>query len=230
MKVSVILLVFLTSFSSIFAQSQQDSIILLNGKVFKGEITGSDEFYLKYKEVDRKGSIYESQIELYRIFSYTKNNTETVLYQQNEELDNYLTVKEAKHATLGSYDARQTFKPRFVFWSSAVLGFGATIWDTYLLDKTIQHEFYAGSHTTPGFFKSEPSLFPVIVPLVLTVGWSFPSFKVKQDQMIQKHLLNDADYYRGFHRIAKQKRMLGALKGSLVGIGAGLITYAVFKP
>lgn len=223
------LLLGLGGFSS-FGQSEADSIILLNGRVFRGDITSTDNDLLKFRETDKKGNTFTSEIATYRIFSYTQKGNTTTLYQQDDERDNFLTVDEAKNATLGSYDARQTFKPRVVFWTSFVLGYSATIYDTYLQQKSIDHPDYLGDFTEPGFFKSRPSLFPFFVPVVLSVGWSLPSFKIKEHQMIQTHLLNDESYYRGYHRIAKQKRMLAALKGSLIGIGTGLVTYAIFKP
>ena len=223
-----ILIFFLTSLS-LYAQTELDSIILLNGRVYRGTITGTSDNLLTYKEIDRKGNEFSGVMEYYRVFSYTQNGMEKVVYEQDEYKDNFLTVEEARNATLGSYDARQTFKPRFVFWSSFVIGYGASLYDTYLLQKTINHPDYFGNQTTKGFFKSDPTFMPILAPLVLSVGWSFPSFKIKEKQMIQMHLLNDESYYRGYHRIAKQKRILGALRGSLLGIGAGLVTYAVFK-
>ncbi len=152
------------------------------------------------------------------------------MYQQDELKDNFLTVNEARNATLGSYDARQTFKPRFVFWSSVALGYGMSLYDTYLLQKSVDHKDYSGVHQSGGFFKSRPTFTPIFVPLVLSVGWSLPSFKIKEKQIIQTHLFNDESYYRGYHRVARHQRVFAALKGSLIGIGAGLITYAVFKP
>lgn len=222
-------LILTTTFASM-AQGEQDSIILLNGRVFRGPITAIDDGFLKYKETPKRGEVFTTEFETYRIFSYTQGGLETILYKQDEQDNNYLSVDEARNATLGSYDARETFKPRFVFWSSFVMGYGMSLFDTYLGQASIDNEKYIGPFTDPGFFKSRVTFVPIIVPLVLSAAWSFPSFKVKEKQMIQMHLLDDESYYRGYHRVARQKRIFGALKGSLIGIGAGLVTYAVFKP
>ena len=230
MKQIIGILIFLLAGLSVYGQSEQDSIILLNGRVYRGTIISTSDNILTYKEIGRKGNEFTGVMEYYRLFSFTQNGMEKVIYEQDELKDNFLTVEEARNATLGSYDARQTFKPRFVFWSSFALGYGASLYDTYLLQKTIDHPDYLGDQKSKGFFKSDATFMPVLVPLVLSIGWSFPSFKIKEKQMIQMHLLNDESYYRGFHRIAKQKRILGALRGSLIGIGAGLVTYAIFKP
>tara|TARA_B110000046_G_scaffold183350_1_gene219311 strand:+ start:5101 stop:5802 length:702 start_codon:yes stop_codon:yes gene_type:complete len=220
----------LVSFASM-GQGEQDSIILLNGRVFHGPVTAVSDGFLKYKETPKKGDPFTGSFETYRVFSYTQNGNETILYKQDDQSDNYLTVDEARNATLGSYDARQTFKPRFVFWSSFALGYGMSLFDTYLLQKTFDHpDYFNEDIESPGFLKSQPTFLPIVAPLVLSAAWTFPSFKIREKQMIQTHLLNDESYYRGYHRVARQKRIFAALKGSLIGIGAGLVTYAVFKP
>jgi len=224
------IVLFLSCGFSVFGQAQLDSIILLNGRVYRGTITSTTDNFLRYKEVDRKGNEFSSEMDFYRVFSYTQNGEEHVLYEQDEFKDNFLTIAEARNATLGSYDARKTFKPRFVFWSSLALGYTVALFDTYLPQSVIDDPKYIGDQTSAGLFKKGPTLIPFIVPVVLSASWSFPSFKIKEKQMIQTHLLNDESYYRGYHRVAKQKRIMGALRGSLIGIGAGLITYAVFKP
>jgi hypothetical protein len=203
----------------------------LNGKVYRGTIIGMSDGFLKFKEIDKKGNTFTSQIEDYRIFSYTQKGQENVVYQMDEFKSNFLTVEEAKNVTLGSYDARKTFKPRFVFWSSFAISYAASIFDTYLPQHVIDNPDYLGGQTSPGLFKANATMIPfLVVPPVLTIGWAFPSFRIKEKQMIQLYLVNNESYYHGFHRIAKQKRILAALKGSLIGIGSGLITYAIFKP
>ena len=225
----VCLLCLINTFIS-FSQAEQDSIILLNGRVYRGAVTSLNDGFLKFQETDKNGNSFTSEIATYRIFSYTQNGTENELYQQNEINNNFLTLDEARNATLGSYDARQTFKPRFVFWSSMAVGYSAALFDTYLQQSTIDHDNYVGDFTSSGLFKSKPTIFPFFIPAVLSVTWALPSFKIKENQIIQTHLLNNESYYRGYHRVAKQKRIIAALKGSLIGIGAGLVTYAVFKP
>lgn len=220
----------LLTYANVFAQAEKDSILLLNGKVYRGTITGMSDGFLKFDELDKKGNTFTSQIEDYRIFSYTQKGQESIVYQMDEFKNNFLTVEEAKNVTLGSYDARKRFKPRFVFWSSLALSYAASIFDTYLPQHVIDDPNYLGGQTSPGLFKGNPTMLPLIVPGVLSVSWAFPSFRIKEKQMIQLHLVNNESYYHGFHRIAKQKRILAALKGGLIGIGSGLITYAIFKP
>ncbi len=232
MKIKFVLLTlfFSISFVQSIAQEIKDSIILLNGRSFIGEITKVENDFLSFNEKDKKGNLFTTEIATYRIFSYHQNNSETVLYKEGGEYKtNFLSVESARNATLGSYDARKTFKPKFVFWSSLVLGYGATLFDTYLPLSAINDPNYIGDQTSPGFFKSSPTISPILVPITLSVVWSLPSFRIKEHQILQKTLLNNADYYRGFHRVSKQKRVLTSLKGSLIGIGLGLVSYGIFR-
>ena len=209
------------------AQGMSDSLILLNGKVYRGEFKSLKGGVLKFDMTDRKGEVFTSEMDVYRVFSYSVGAKETIVYKKNEEMNNFLDMEDARKATLGSYDARQTFKPRAVFWSSLVLGYAASLYDTYLPESILDDPNYLG--TESGFFTKGPTFFPVLVPAVLSVGWSLPSFKVKESQMLQLHLKGDEQYYRGYHRVAKQKRMLNALKGGLIGVGAGMLTYYVAR-
>jgi hypothetical protein len=224
---SICLAIFLLIFSSVtsFTQSMSDSLILLNGRVFRGEFKSLNGGVLKFDMADRKGEVFTSELDVYRVFSYSIGEKETIVYKKSEEMNNFLDMEEARKATLGSYDARQTFKPRVVFWSSLLLGYAASIYDTYLPESVLDDPNYLG--TEAGFFTKGPTFFPILVPVVLSVGWSIPSFKVKESQMLQLHLKGDEEYYRGYHRVAKQKRMLNALKGGLIGVGAGMLTYYI---
>lgn len=227
MKASLILV--LTFFSLLsFGQAKQDSILLLNGKVLHGEIVGFEmtqgDSILKYESISKKGQKRVEIISTYRIFSYTSDGISRTLYRQDEFAGNYLTERETKEVTIGSYDARQTFKPHVPFWTSFALGFGASVFDTYLT-KNEANDSTLIAPKTPGFFKGDPSIFPFLVPVVTTVSWSFPSFRLRDRRIIHKQYFNNENFYRGYHRIAKQKRMLGALIGSLAGIATGMIIH-----
>lgn len=227
----IALLVFLGIFVQGKAQNERDSILLLNGKVFHGEITGTalskGDSVLTYQCTTKKGKLVTQQIEMQRIFSYTQRGNSKMVYAPNEFLGDYLSVAETRDVTIGSYDARHMFKPHVPFWTSFAIGMGATIWDTYLTKKSAADTNLV-MPKEPGFFKGSPSVFPFFIPVVLSVSWSFPSFKVKKHKMIHQNYHGNENYYRGYHRIAKQKRMLGGLFGSLSGLGLGMIMYFIF--
>ncbi|MEO9533710.1 MAG: hypothetical protein ABJG68_01835 [Crocinitomicaceae bacterium] len=221
---SILTLIFVVPFISGFSQSLQDSILMLNGKVFYGEFSKLDEVendsVLLFNH-DGKNESFSIQ----RVFSYTQNGTENILYRKDEFKGDFLSIEETKAVTFGSYDARQTFKPHVPFWTSYALGLGASLFDTYLTKKDTMGA--VSTDLTPGFFQKRPSLFPFLVPAVVTVSWSLPSFKLKDKNIIHKEYFKNENFYRGYHRIAKQKRMLGALLGSLSGIATGFLIYAV---
>lgn len=213
--------------------SQQDSIILLNGKVYRGTIKSVENGSLYYLGTEKKLENTPIEITTDRVFSFVKTGEETVLYTKDDFKGDFLTVEEARHTTLGSYDARQTFKPRFVFWSSIVVGYGVSLLDTYYTQSSYDN-FVKQNGTPPtkavvGFFGTNPTIMPLVVPLVLSATWGLPSFKIKKDQILQKELFGNEMYYRGFHRIAKQKRIFGAIKGSAIGIGLGMLSYSILR-
>lgn len=228
---------FLFLLSSAVLYSQQDSVILLNGKVYTGAISNTSSQFrnLEMTIFNYKGESEVIDLSYDRLFSYTQNGTETVIYTPNEFQGDFLSVEEARHATLGSYDARQTFKPRIPFYSSILLGYGVSLLDTYFSQKSM-NEFLADNNNIPptnatvGLFGKSPTLFPVLLPLAVSATWAIPSFRIKPHQLLQKSLYGDENYYRGFHRVARQKRVLSALTGSAIGITAGMISYFIFTP
>lgn len=228
-------LVFFLLLSCFFiaVHGQSDSIILLNGKVYRGDITSYENGILKYQGLDKKNQPIPMELTADRLFSFTDDGKETVVYLQNEFAGDFLTVQEAKNSTLGSYDARHTFKPRIAFITSLLCGYGISLLDTYYTQQSYD-DFYAANQTPPskvvGFFGSKPSLLPIVSPIVLSAVWGLPSFRLKEHQILQKNLFGDASYYRGYHRVAKQKRVLASLLGSAIGIGTGMLSYYVFNP
>jgi hypothetical protein len=232
MRVLLFAIVTFLGFPALFAQ--QDSIVLLNGKVYRGTIVSVDKGILTYTGTEKKQSGVSIELTTDRLFSYVWNGTETITYFENEFTGDFLTTDEARRSTLGSYDARQNFKPRFVFYSSLAIGLGVSMIDTYFTQSAYNKFFNengAGpTNATVGFFGVKPTLMPILVPLVLSATWGIPSFRIKGDHIIQKSMIGDASYYRGFHRIAKQKRIFAALSGSAIGIGLGMISYFAFTP
>jgi hypothetical protein len=223
---------FISNLGPVFAQ--QDSIVLLNGRVFRGTVISFLNDTLRYTDSESLPGDLPFEITAERIFSFVVNGNESVVYKQDELKGDFLTIEEARFATLGSYDARKTFKPRFVFWSSMVLGYGLSLLDTYYSQQSY-NQFVAENGIPPtgvavGFFGTGPTLMPILSPLVLSTAWGLPSFKIKEKQVLQKDLFGNEIYYRGFHRVAKQKRVFAAVRGSVIGIGLGMISYAVFSP
>ena len=208
-----------------------DSITLLNGHTYYGSESKVEGNFLTTKMLDRDGE-YTMYFEMGRVFSMHNTQGETVYYRQDELQGDYLTVQESRETTWGSRDARITSKPWGVTVTSIAVGLGFSLWDTYLTQKSIDELTVPGNPSPDleaGLFGSRPSMMQVLVPTTFTLVWALPSFKVKEHQILQANMKGNAYYYRGYNRIAKQKRMFSALCGGFVGTGIGLISYGIFK-
>ena len=211
------------------SQNYQDSVLLLNGKSYKCNIIGMEGPSLHFKVEGKKNIPEDYFVADYRVFSYTANNKEIVVYQKNEEIGNFLTIDESKRYAIGSYDARQTYKTKLVFWSSLALGYGVSLFDTYLSQSAIDSPTSTISGYNAGFFGKGPTIFPFALPILLTASFGLPNSRAKDKYMLHKNYINDQMYYNGFNAYAKQKRAFSALKGSAIGLGLGLISYAILK-
>ena len=218
-----ILFIFLSI--SAFTQSYQDSVLLLNGKSYQCNVIGLEGPSLHFKVENKKGISEDYFIADYRIFSFHQMGKETVLYEQNEEIGNFLRVDESKRYAIGAYDARQTYHTKFVFWSSFAFGYSMSLWDTYLSSKAFDPLLFPDKKS--GFFGKSPTMIPFAAPILLTASFGLPNMRVKDKFILHKNMVNDNMYYAGFNSYSKQKRAFSALKGSAIGIGLGMITYAL---
>ncbi len=205
--------------------AQTDSLLMLNGKVFVGEITASGNGSVTQSVLIRKDKIKTKQFAEYRVFATYKAGVERICYVQDDFLGNFLTIPEARSATFGSYDARKVVKPRFAFWSSFALGLGVSLIDTYLSQNEVDNP--KTDYTNPGFFQHDPTIVHFFGPPILMAVWAIPKTKVKLKNMIHPQFHGDENYFRGYHRVARQKRMLAALRGTAFGALSGLLAYSV---
>jgi hypothetical protein len=209
------------------SQTFADSVLLLNGKSYKCNVVGLEGPSLHFK-INKKGKTQDYFIADYRVLSYTKKGVSTILYEQDDENGNFLTVDESRRYAIGAYDARETYKARYVFWSSLALGYGLSLWDTYLTKSAAENPILVDG-LKPGFFGKSPTLIPFAAPILMSVSFGLPNMRVKQKYILHQDGYGDKIYYTGFNSYAKQKRALSALKGGFIGVGLGLISYSIFK-
>lgn len=224
---------FLITIGYSFTQENRDTILLQNGKDFPCNIVDVDEFRIDYFQLDKKGKKKVGFIDNYRTFSYKKNNgSVSIMYQYDTLIGNHFTVREMQNFVLGEKDARQNYKDHI--WLAAMsfgLSYGAVLFDTYLT-KSAADEVNMNNpdkNVKPGFFGSDPSYFPIFVPVVLTAVIGFPRFKIRKRQVGHKELYEDPHFKWGYHRISRQRRIFWQLGGGFGGLGLGLLTHFIFK-
>ena len=82
-------LLFLFVFASISAIGQ-DKILMLSGHVLEGNVVDHNRHNLKY-EMTKGSSAKTVELESYRVFSFTKDGKETVMYKRDSAIGNYLS-------------------------------------------------------------------------------------------------------------------------------------------
>lgn len=226
---------FLYFFSAfqLYSQENRDTLLLQNGKQFPCMIQETDEFRVDYVQFNKKGKSKSGFIENYRVFSFKKYSGETsILYQYDTLAGNHFKIPEMRNFVLGELDARENYKDHI--WLSALtfaLSYGSVLFDTYL-PKADADKVNANNpdlNMKPGFFGSQPSYFPIFVPIALTAVISIPRFKIRKGQVKRKHLYDDPHFKWGYHRISRQRRIFWQLGGGLGGLGLGYLSYALFK-
>ena len=193
-KFNILLLFSICLFS--ITVNGQDQLLFLNGKELKGNLIEKTDYEFTFKNKENKQFI----IDKYRIFSYTQNNKESIVYEFDTLSGNFLKVQDMKMFVYGERDAHQTFKPQF----TNALGF-------------------AIGGTAGYFMHKDDAFLYVTVPLVYTIGTLIFPTKVKQRKLANKNFIKEDEYLRGYERIARSKRTQSALKSSFVGLGVGFL-------
>jgi hypothetical protein len=189
---NILLLILLVALST----QAQDEILFLNGKVIKGNLIEKTNYEFTFKTDKNKQFV----IDKYRIFSFTQNNKETIVYKFDTLSGNFLKVEDMKYFVYGERDAHITYKPHF----SNVLGFAIGGAAGYFMHK-------------------EDAFLYITVPLVYTIGTLVFPTRVRQHKIKDVQFIKEDEYLRGYERIARSKRTQGALKTSIVGMGVGFL-------
>lgn len=218
---------------SLNGQENRDTILYQNGKQLPCSITEVDDIRIDFIKYSKKGKPKNGFVDNSRVYSYKKyDGSVSIMYQYDTLVGNHFTVPEMKNFVLGELDARQNYKDHIWLASmSFALSYGAVLFDTYL-SKTNADKVNAENpdkNVKPGMFGSEPSYFPIFVPVVLTAVISIPRFKIRRKQVGRKQLYDDPHFKWGYHRISRQKRLFWQLGGGFSGLGLGYLSYFLFK-
>lgn len=187
--------------SCAFSVLAQDELLFLNGKELKGEMLNLTNYEITFKDV--KGN--EMVIDNYRVFSYHKDNKETLIYKYDTLEGNFLKDRDMRMFVYGERDAYKSYHSRF----SNVFGLAVGGLAGYFM------------HTDQAFIYATTPL------LYATITLAFPT-TVKQKRLNDLQYLKEDEYLRGHERVARSKRTQNALKSSVIGMGAGfLISFLV---
>ncbi len=174
----------------------QDKILFLNGKTMEGSLLEKTNYEFTFKNKKDKQFL----IDKYRVFSYTQNNKEHVVYEFDTLSGNFLKAKDMKMFVYGEKEAYQTYKPNLTNALGLILG------------------------ATAGYFMHKENAFIYIAtPLIYTpITLAFPT-KVNQKKITEIKYLKEDEYLRGYERVARSKRTQGALKSSIFGVVTGYL-------
>ncbi len=199
-----ILLLFLLSFTILPIVKGQDVIWLMNGRIQEGKVLNINESVVNY-EYSKNNKTYIKELDTYRTFSilYGDGHTE-ILYTQDSAMGNDFSVAEMKYFILGEQDAYKYFKSP----GSTLLGFTLA--------------------ATGGVFVAE-SFLVLLVPFLSTGLHTIPGIHIRKSKVSNPDYLKEITYVQGYKRVAKNKRIQNAIKGSLIGVLAGIATYHVLN-
>jgi hypothetical protein len=174
----------------------QDKLLFLNGKEIEGSILSQNKYAITFKDTKSK----EFEVDTYRLFSYSQNDTETIIYKYDTLEGNFLKVQDMKMFVYGERGAYQSFSSPATNIAGLLVGGAA------------------------GYFMQKDQAFLYIAaPLIYTtITLPFPT-RVKQKRLTNLEHIKDDEYLRGYERVARSKRTQNALKSSIVGTGLGFL-------
>jgi len=210
----------------VFNVSAQDKLLLLNGRIDKGEITADKESIFDFKIYKNSGKEKIISYDKSRIFSITNiNGKESILYKKDSSIGNFLSENRMRMYIYGQRDAHENFGIGRHLFGGFLLGFAATVFDTYEFGPS-KKEIADGATPVPtGFFLRDPSIFPVLFPLSIPLGVSLLPSKIIKDDVSSIEYLNSEEYIEGFSKVKKFKRLKSSFLGSLSGMAMALISY-----
>jgi len=195
-----ILLIITITFVSL-NMSAQDKLLFLNGKILEGEILEQTDYEFSFQ--DKKNKQYS--IDKYRVFSFTKNDKESIVYKYDTLAGNFLKVDDMQLYVYGERDAHLTYNSNFV--SAVGIAFGGV---------------------TGYFMHKDQSFLYIAAPFVYTtLTLPFGTSIKQQNKIKNKDFLKEDEYLRGYDRVARSNRTTNALKSSFVGMGVGFIISAI---
>ncbi len=195
----------------------QDKIQLMSGKVLRGKVVKEHENYLDFSYYKNKGKQKQIELTKIRVFSITDSKgSESILYKRDSTMGGYFSQNEMKMFIYGQRDSYNSYQTKPLFIASFMLGYGSVLFDTYNADNG-------------GMFTGSPTIAPIIMPLVITMGSGLLKSKIKREYVSDITYLNNEFYIEGFQKVSKARRLKSSFLGSVIGVAAGFATYYAIK-
>lgn len=201
-KGSILLILF--SFFITPCTRGQDIIWLMNGHTMEGKVVNITESFISY-EYRKKNKTYVKELDTYRTFSILYGDGHTqILYAQDTATGNVFSAAEMKYFILGEQDAYKYFRAP----GATLMGFSFA--------------------ATGGMFLAE-SFLVLLVPFLSTGIHTIPGMKINKKRVSDPDHLKEITYVQGYKRVAKNKRIQNAIKGSLIGVLTGVATFHILS-
>lgn len=186
------------------------SVLGMSGKIIEGRLISTEGTELKIEVPKRERRFFKRKeakmqslgIHKSEVFSVTFPEAgEWVIYAPDEALGDDLTSDEMRIYIAGQQDATDLYHPRGTVWLGLLVGAGGAI------------------------FASGGLLFTILPPVAYTAFQFVPFIRIKEHTIRNpEHRFNDI-YALGYERVGRSKKILGALKGSGVGMLVGVATW-----
>lgn len=204
----------------------QDTLLLLTGKIYSGQITEISNDFIKIRTEGIKLNplklIYNDEL-----FSYVKNNNETIIYKPDTFNESTFNVLEMENFIKGTQDGKNLYHAPFATiggfaagMTGGIFGFwGSIIPTSYVLITGLK---------TPKIETSFPYEDKVTLPanqINLSYGLKFSPIKEVMPTNDQKY---NSFYEYGYNISAKDKKIRNSIKGSVLGVVTFIVAAMIY--
>lgn len=204
----------------------QDTLLLLTGKIYSGQITEISNNFIIIKTEGKKLNplklIYNDEL-----FSFVKNNNETIIYKPDSINESTFNALEMKYFIKGTQDGKKFYHAPFATiggfaagMTGGVFGFwGSIIPTSYVLITGLK---------TPKVKTSFPDEDKITLPanqVNLSYGLKFSPIK---EVMPTNDQIYNSFYEYGYNISAKDKKIKNSIKGSVLGVVTFIAAAMIF--
>ena len=158
-----------------------------------------------FERVFEKGKLSLKVLHRSDVFSIQfEGKEEQVLYALDEVLGDWMTLEEMRVYMAGEQDARNNYKAKWAFFSGIPVG------------------------AATAFMAQGGLILTIGGPVLYTLAQLAPNIRIRENTITDpSHVYNEI-YALGYERVARSQLVVQALKGSVIGMAAGIAGYFLF--